>query len=102
MVHKSGHHFDLVNWWIDAEPVTVAAMGGLKFYGDKAGKESRSAREYERARGSEAAKSDPFAINLEADPTLKKIYADAESVDGYYRDQNVGLHSWLRMSLTRP
>ncbi|KDQ28581.1 hypothetical protein PLEOSDRAFT_1063445 [Pleurotus ostreatus PC15] len=89
MVHKSGHHFDLVNWWIDAEPVTVAAMGGLTFYGDKAGKASGWARDYERARGSEAAKSDPFAINLEADPTLKKIYADAESVDGYYRDQNV-------------
>ncbi|KDQ30062.1 hypothetical protein PLEOSDRAFT_185773 [Pleurotus ostreatus PC15] len=80
MVHKSGHHFDLVNWWIDAKPVTVAAMGGLTFYGDKAGKASGWARDYERARGSEAAKSDPFAINLEADPTLKKIYADAESV----------------------
>ncbi|KAF9490986.1 NAD(P)-binding protein [Pleurotus eryngii] len=88
-VHKSGHHFDLVSYWIDAEPVTVAAMRGLTFYGDKAGKEKGWTRDYERARGSEAAKSDPFAINLEADHTLKKIYADAESVDGYNRDQNV-------------
>ncbi|KAG9223313.1 hypothetical protein CCMSSC00406_0010304 [Pleurotus cornucopiae] len=63
-----------------AEGKIGKAMGGLTFYGDKAGKASGWARDYERARGSEAAKSDPFAINLEADPTLKKIYADAESV----------------------
>ena len=44
---------------------------------------------YERARGNEDAKSDPFAIHIEEDPTYKSLYADAESVDGYYRDQNV-------------
>ncbi|KAJ7902093.1 NAD(P)-binding protein [Mycena olivaceomarginata] len=89
MVHKAGHHFDLVNWWIDAEPETVAGFGKLAFYGDKAGKEHGWAKDYERARGSEAAKTDPFAIHLETDPALKAIYADAESEDGYHRDQNV-------------
>ncbi|KAG6827966.1 hypothetical protein H0H92_009827 [Tricholoma furcatifolium] len=89
MVHKSGHHFDLVNWWIDATPETVAGFGKLAFYGDEAGKEHGWARDYERARGSDAAKDDPFAIHLEADPMLKKIYADAEGEDGYHRDQNV-------------
>ncbi|KAJ1305158.1 hypothetical protein OPQ81_000192 [Rhizoctonia solani] len=89
MVHKSGHHFDLVNWWIDARPVTVAGMGRLAFYGEKAGKEHGWAREYVRARGEQAAKDDPFAIILEDDETLKKIYADAEGEDGYHRDQNV-------------
>ncbi|CAE6415777.1 unnamed protein product [Rhizoctonia solani] len=89
MVHKSGHHFDLVNWWINARPVTVAGMGKLAFYGDKAGKEHGWARDYERARGNQAAKDDPFAIILENDETLKKIYADAEGEDGYHRDQNV-------------
>ncbi|MBE7162502.1 MAG: Gfo/Idh/MocA family oxidoreductase, partial [Williamsia herbipolensis] len=33
LVHKASHHFDLVNWWIDDVPVTVAAHGGLRFYG---------------------------------------------------------------------
>ena len=33
MVHKSTHHFDLVNWWLDAQPETVYADGGLVFYG---------------------------------------------------------------------
>ncbi|KAG8741425.1 hypothetical protein FRC10_002872 [Ceratobasidium sp. 414] len=89
MVHKSGHHFDLVNWWLDARPVTVAGMGRLAFYGDKAGKEHGWARDYVRARGQAAAKGDPFAIQLEEDETLKKIYADAEVEDGYHRDQNV-------------
>lgn len=88
-MHKAGHHFDLVNWWIDAEPETVAGFGKLAFYGDKAGKEHGWAKDYERARGSEAAKKDPFAIHLETDPALKAIYADAEHEDGYYRDQNV-------------
>jgi predicted dehydrogenase len=91
MVHKSGHHFDLVNWWIDAQPETVAGFGKLAFYGEEAGKKHGFARDYVRARGAEAAKDDPFAIHLEADPTLKKVYADAEGEDGYHRDQNVGL-----------
>ncbi|KAG6831915.1 hypothetical protein H0H87_003413 [Tephrocybe sp. NHM501043] len=89
MVHKSGHHFDLVNWWIDAEPEAVAGFGKLAFYGDEAGKKHGWAKEYERARGSAEARNDPFAIHLEADPTYKKIYAEAEGEDGYHRDQNV-------------
>ena len=70
MVHKSGHHFDLVNWWLDAQPETVAGMGRLAFYGDENGKRHGWARNYERARGSAEAKDDPFAINLEDDETL--------------------------------
>ena len=102
MVHKSGHHFDLVNWWINSEPVTVAGLGKLGFYGDEAGKKHGWAKDYERARGSEAAKSDPFSINLESDDTLKKIYADAEGEDGYHRDQNVRLFSFaLLLFVTR-
>ncbi|MBN9332048.1 Gfo/Idh/MocA family oxidoreductase, partial [Devosia sp.] len=33
MVHKSTHHFDLVNFWLGSQPDTVFAMGDLKFYG---------------------------------------------------------------------
>lgn len=89
MVHKSGHHFDLVNWWIDAEPVEVAGFGQLAFYGEKNGKTHGWAKEYARARGSSEAASDPFALHLEGDSTLKSLYADAEKEDGYHRDQNV-------------
>ncbi|KAM0749085.1 NAD(P)-binding protein [Meredithblackwellia eburnea MCA 4105] len=88
MIHKSGHHFDLVNWWLDAVPTHVAGFGQLGFYGDKAGKASGFAKDYSRARGSEIAKSDPFATHLESSDTLKKLYADAEGEDGYFRDKN--------------
>lgn len=33
LVHKSSHHFDLVNWWISGIPTRVFASGGLRFYG---------------------------------------------------------------------
>ncbi|MBM7572298.1 Gfo/Idh/MocA family protein [Aquibacillus albus] len=32
-VHKSTHHFDLVNWWVDQLPVEVFAYGALNYYG---------------------------------------------------------------------
>nr|WP_315973756.1 Gfo/Idh/MocA family oxidoreductase [Glutamicibacter sp. M10] len=35
LIHKSSHHFDLVNWWLDDSPQSVFAAGGLKFYGPK-------------------------------------------------------------------
>ena len=30
LVHKSSHHFDLVNWWIGDVPARVYARGGLQ------------------------------------------------------------------------
>ena len=33
LVHKSTHHFDLINFWLDSAPETVFAFGDLKFYG---------------------------------------------------------------------
>lgn len=35
LVHKSTHHFDLVNWILEDRPATVFASGGLLFYGEK-------------------------------------------------------------------
>ena len=32
-VHKATHHFDLLNWWIGADPVRVFAQGSLRRYG---------------------------------------------------------------------
>ncbi|CAM2979702.1 Gfo/Idh/MocA family oxidoreductase [Rariglobus hedericola] len=91
LVHKSTHHFDLVNWWIDAIPDTVFAMGDLVFYGkDNAvarGQEALTA--YPRYTGEPKAAGDPFRFDLQRDPTLKALYLDAEADSGYLRDQNV-------------
>ena len=32
-VHKATHHFDLMNWWLGADPVEVVANGQLQVYG---------------------------------------------------------------------
>lgn len=90
LVHKSTHHFDLVNWWVDSIPSTVAAFGNLAFYGrDNAlarGEGHRAA--YERYTGSEV-QDDPFRLDLHSDPELKALYLDAEKDNGYVRDRNV-------------
>ncbi|MEI8408943.1 MULTISPECIES: Gfo/Idh/MocA family oxidoreductase [unclassified Kribbella] len=87
MVHKASHHFDLVNWWLGAEPRLVYGQGQLAFYGD--GQRHGYARDYSRAHGSDAALDDPFALHLVDNPTLRSLYLDAEVEDGYYRDRNV-------------
>jgi len=89
MVHKATHHFDLVNWWLASDPVTVYADGRLFFYGDTNGKRRGLARDYDRAHGSPAAADDPFALSLEGSDKLRALYLEAEHEDGYHRDQNV-------------
>ncbi|MDB5621710.1 MAG: Gfo/Idh/MocA family oxidoreductase, partial [Devosia sp.] len=89
MVHKSTHHFDLVNFWLGSQPDTVFGMGDLKFYG-RANAEQRGVyAPYTRTTGVEAARDDKFAIDLTSNPTQKGLYWDAEKEDGYQRDQNV-------------
>jgi predicted dehydrogenase len=89
LVHKATHHFDLVNWWLDAAPVEVFASGRLFFYGPQAGARHGNARPYERAHGAPDAPGDPFALDLAGSPGLRELYLDAEHLDGYHRDQNV-------------
>lgn len=89
LVHKSTHHFDLVNFWLNSRPSTVYAQGDLKFYG-RENAESRGVTEfYMRAHGSEIARQDPFALHLVDHEQLKRMYLDAEHEDSYYRDQSV-------------
>ncbi|KAK8856558.1 NAD-binding Rossmann fold oxidoreductase family protein [Apiospora arundinis] len=90
LVHKSTHHFDLVNFWLQTRPATVYAQGDLKFYGRENAEGRGVTQFYSRARGSgEAARDDPFALNMEDHEQLKALYLDAEHEDAYYRDQSV-------------
>jgi len=88
MVHKSTHHFDLVNWWLDSVPETVFAFGRLAFYGTENAKARGIEVKYQRYTGNDTA-GDPFALDLNANKTLKALYLDAEKHDGYQRDRNV-------------
>ncbi|NLW55850.1 MAG: Gfo/Idh/MocA family oxidoreductase, partial [Firmicutes bacterium] len=89
LVHKSTHHFDLVNFWLQTQPELVFALGDLRFYGRENAENRGVTKFYARAYGSEHAKDDPFALHLEKQEQLKAMYLDAEHEDGYYRDQSV-------------
>jgi predicted dehydrogenase len=89
MVHKATHHFDLVNWWLDSTPETVFGFGKLAFYGRENGLQRGEAVNYNRAHGSEEAKSDPYALDMTQDERLNSLYLEAEHEDNYFRDKNV-------------
>ncbi|MEV6285604.1 Gfo/Idh/MocA family oxidoreductase [Kribbella sp. NPDC051770] len=89
LVHKSSHHFDLVNWWLADVPEVVTAAGGLRFYGDKNAAERGLTDRPVRSAGSPGLTTDPFALDLAADDKLRALYLDAEGDDGYIRDQDV-------------
>jgi predicted dehydrogenase len=79
-VHKATHHFDLMNWWLGADPVSVVADGALRLYGRNG--QFRSTR----CRGCPHASRCKFFYDMTRDPTRMKLYADCEDADGYYRD----------------
>lgn len=89
LVHKSTHHFDLVNYWLQSRPETVFAMGDLKFYGKENAERRGETKFYSRAHGEENSKGDPFALDLAGNEALRGLYLDAEKEDAYFRDQSV-------------
>lgn len=89
LVHKSTHHFDLVNFWLGSDPVMVAAMGELNFYGRHNAERRGVTKFYDRSHGHVTPQEDPFAIDMENNPTLKGLYLDAEEDSGYIRDRSV-------------
>ena len=87
LIHKSSHHFDLINWWLADVPRRVYASGGVKFYGA----ENADARGLapRPARGTHDGEHGPFELDLRDDARLKALYLDNEGHDGYIRDQDV-------------
>jgi predicted dehydrogenase len=89
LVHKSTHHFDLVNWWIGSVAQEVYAMGSLSFYGQAAAESRGEHYDYDRYTGHATPETDPFAISLKDNDMLRGLYLDAEAESGYIRDRNV-------------
>jgi len=79
-VHKATHHFDLVNWWLGADPVEVTAHGDLNVYGKSGPYRHTNCRTCPHK-----AKC-PFYWDMTKDSRLMKLYAECEDVDGYMRD----------------
>ena len=76
LVHKSTHHFDLLNWWLGDTPVSVAARGQRAFYTPETAAELGLAGHGPRCR--ECDLPCDFRLDIAADPGLRAIYLDAE------------------------
>lgn len=82
-VHKATHHFDLLNWYIASDPVTVSAFGELRKYG-KAGPFRGP-----RCKTCPHAQQCDYFLDIGADPFLDALYEEPSEIDGYFRDRCV-------------
>jgi predicted dehydrogenase len=88
-VHKSTHHFDLVNWWLGAVPLAVVATGKREFYTPEMARRMGLSGPHERCRTCPEKDQCGFYVDLAASPSLKALYLDQEAYDGYWRDRCV-------------
>jgi predicted dehydrogenase len=79
-VHKATHHFDLINWWLDADPVEVQAFGSLQHYGKK------GYLRHSHCRPCPHKTQCAYHWDITKDPRLVSLYVDCEKADGYLRD----------------
>jgi predicted dehydrogenase len=94
--HKATHHFDLINWWLAADPVEVQAYGELSHYGSKGPFHNTNCRPCPNKGEC------PFYWDITKQRGMT-LYTEAESVDGYLRDGCVFKHDidiWDTMSAT--
>ncbi len=79
-VHKATHHFDLLNWWLNSEPVEVSAYGSLEHYG------KNNFFRGTKCRGCEHKPNCKFYWDINKDKRLVDLYVNNEKHDGYLRD----------------
>lgn len=89
MVHKATHHFDLVNWWLSAVPVSVFATGRREFYTPETAKRMGLTGYHERCHTCPETDRCSFVLDIAKDPSLRTLYFEQENYDGYYRDRCV-------------
>ena len=80
LVHKSTHHFDLLNWWVNAEPMDVYAYGELRKYGWNSPFRGTNCRTCQYKNKCE------FYWDITKDKYHMDLYAAHEHLDGYIRD----------------
>lgn len=79
-VHKATHHFDLLNWWLNSEPVEVSAYGSLEHYG------KNNSFRGTKCRGCEHKSNCKFFWDITANQQNVNLYVNNEQHDGYIRD----------------
>lgn len=86
LVHKSTHHFDLVNWWLGSSPVSVVADGRRAFYKPQTAEAFGLSERGPRCHTCPSADRCDFKLDLEGNEPLRELYLEAEDLDGYLRD----------------
>lgn len=79
-VHKSTHHFDLLNWWIDSDPEEVFAYGSLEHYGANGPFRGANCRTCEHKTNCD------YFWDITKDKRMMDLYVANEKHDGYIRD----------------
>lgn len=79
-VHKSTHHFDLLNWWLDSDPSEVFAYGDLEHYGANGPFRGENCRTCEHKNNCD------YYFDITKDKRLMDLYVENENHDGYIRD----------------
>ncbi len=79
-VHKATHHFDLLNWYLAADPKEIFARGSLRHYG------ANSPFRGVRCKTCPHADICPYFLDIGRDPWLDMLYEDPSREDGYFRD----------------
>lgn len=80
LVHKATHHFDLMNWWLAAEPEEVYAYGELNKYGHNSPFRSVRCMDCHHKEKCE------FFWDITTNKHYMNLYVNAQSEDGYLRD----------------
>lgn len=80
LLHKATHHFDLLNWWINSDPVEVHAYGDLEHYG------KNNAFRHTQCRGCPHKDKCKFYWDITRDQRCMDLYVKNEKHDGYIRD----------------
>jgi len=94
-VHKATHHFDLLNWWLDSDPVEVMAFGQLDHYGKNNAFRGKTCRDCNHT------KECKFYYDITKSKENVNLYVNNERHDGYYRDSCVfrsDIDIWDKMS----
>ena len=89
MVHKATHHFDLVNWWLSAIPVSVQGMGKREFYTPEMIKRFGLNSYHERCHTCPEKSACAFELDIEKNKYFRDHFLNNEKYDGYFRDRCV-------------
>lgn len=86
LVHKATHHFDLLNWWLGSRPTDVFATGRRAFYTPEMAQDLGLSNRGKRCVDCPEAQKCLFHLDMQGIEPLRKLYREAEDLDGYCRD----------------